>query len=446
MTLRVPLAAALVAACGAVDLPQPGTVRQAYRFGDDDRLEAFELDGGLATIAERSIAALVQPDRFQAEWGHCADGGLVTSGRTNIERRNVCSTERFADQVSLSSCSATLIDDDLILTADHCLEGGCKGLRFVFGFLNAQPGRLRTLTGDDVYTCRRFVVRDVGNDLGIVQLDRPVAAPRAPAALASAIPSTGAPLTALGFPLGIPLKASPGLVKSLFGNSIRHSCDGNAGNSGSGTFDAQLRLVGVLSTGPGDLRPLGPNGCFLNATYDDEGRIPGLSTAPQLAGSQWQGPAIAALCAGGWPSLRLCQRSAVCGDGTCSAAESCPADCTSRCGDDVCERQEWLSCSSDCGEQTLCREALDGGADGGLGAGADGGDAGATFDGGLDAGPLQVPDAGPVDGREVDGGTCVSCEPRPPPCGCGVTSWPGVLWLVTAVVGRRRRASVLSRR
>lgn len=448
MNLRFPLAATLLAACGAVDL-EAASIKQAYRFGDDDRLEAFQLDGGLAALAEQSIAALVLADRFQAEWGHCADGGLVTSGRTNIERRNYCATERFADQVSLSSCSGTLIDDDLILTAEHCLENGCRGLRFVFGFLNAQPGQLRAFSADDVYACRRFVVRDVGNDLGIVQLDRPVAAPRAPAVVASTIPATGSRLTMLGFPLGMPLKASPGLVKSIFGNAIRHSCDGNAGNSGSGTFNEQLQVVGVHTAGPGDLRPLGPNGCLLNATYDDEGRIPGLPTAPQLAGSQWQGPAIAALCAGGWPSTRLCQRVPVCGDGTCSPAEVCPADCTSRCGDDVCERHEWLACSNDCGAQTLCREALDGGLD----AGADGGDGGLVDAGALDGGPADggLVDGGVLDGGQsadtdagadggdaVDAGTCIVCVPAPAPCGCGVTSWTGALWLLVAMLGLRR--------
>lgn len=61
---------------------------------------------------------------------------------------------------------------------------------------------------------------------------------------------------------------------------------------------------------------------------------------------------VTALCGSGWPSSRLCDSSASCGDGVCSgkeSAEDCDSDCDPpSCGDGLCELSERSSCAEDC--------------------------------------------------------------------------------------------------
>ncbi len=47
----------------------------------------------------------------------------------------MCEGERFAGQITAAGCSATLIDDDLVLTAGHCIDAGsCAGRFYVFNY------------------------------------------------------------------------------------------------------------------------------------------------------------------------------------------------------------------------------------------------------------------------------------------------------------------------
>lgn len=374
-------AALLCVGCVPVE-PASSVLRQAAIYGADGRRDLYDApDAGWEELARRSVAAVVFGQNIDRRLAFCGDAGdatvLAPTASTVLQ---LCASERFGDQPSVANCSATLIDDDLMLTALHCVPQ-CAGLTFIFGLHYSTAQTLDAISRSQVFSCARVAAAVPIDDLAVVQLDRPVAAPFAPAGLASVAPEVSDPIGVIGFPMGVPMKISADcLIKEVVGNTYRHNCDSNAGNSGSGTFDSRHHLFAVMSTGPGDFKPT-VDGCRVSVQYDDDGRLTGLPTVPQLPASLDARSAVVALCDARWPSQRLCGRGPQCADGVCSAGDdgTC-SDCAApRCGDGQCDADE--DCFVDCRLQ------------GGPGCQDDGGtkdagvpDAGEAHDGGEDAG------------------------------------------------------------
>jgi hypothetical protein len=251
-----------------------------------------------------------------------------------------------------------LIDQDLVLTAGHCVKSAshCAGLRFVFDYHYEASGIRAAISPEDVHGCRRLVVREYVRepdrhlDYAVVQLDRPASADRVPVTLRSAPGpvATGSRVIAIGYPAGVPAKIDDGgrVLDAREGDLdyFHASTDTFAGSSGSGVFDEGGRLVGVLVQGGEDF--VQECGCTVTRRVpDDGGRLPGESVG-------YVGPAVDALCGTGWTSERVCGRPPVCGDDLCTAGESadaCPDDCfPAGCGNGVCELGEDPGCDADC--------------------------------------------------------------------------------------------------
>ncbi|MCP4504357.1 MAG: S46 family peptidase [Deltaproteobacteria bacterium] len=144
---------------------------------------------------------------------------------------------------------------------------------------------------------------------------------------------------------GIPAKLDDGgrIVATRGLRDYFHATtDSFGGNSGSGVFNADGEVLGILVRGEPD--------------YEISGSCYVVSELPEAVNSaegvtQVQ-RAVDDLCASGWPSERLCLTSAECGDGQCTGNESvttCPADCIAECGNGLCESDEFATCPQDCG-------------------------------------------------------------------------------------------------
>jgi hypothetical protein len=320
--------------------------------GDDDRRELFEVERGAEReLLQRSVAALM--------WAHRVDVAAPETLRavSAQETLGLCPDERFAEQLSAAFCSASLIDDDLVLTAAHCLGDTadeaaerCQRLWVAFDYHYAEPERLALDSTGDVYACRQVVYHDHTygtqsfTDIAVLSLDRPVASDRDRVALATTPPQPGAPLLAASHGAGLPLKVDGGGVVVDVPSGADYlvaSTDSFEGGSGAPLFDADMSLVGYQVRGARDWEAA--DGC-LRAGHAD---------AP---GEQYQlvGSAVQALCASGWPSEALCGTPSQCGDGVCSGREthqSCVEDCSApRCGDGLCELGERGGCDADCRE------------------------------------------------------------------------------------------------
>lgn len=257
---------------------------QKVIYGTDDRQDVHaHPDATLRARARQSTVALVQASDVSES------GGRVTlRSQTLREAQNLCAGQRFAEDPTAAFCSGTLIDDDLVLTAGHCITSGadCTGTRFVFNYLRPAEGQLVALTSADVFRCARIVAREDRTasgrtlDYAIIQLDRK-ATPRftpAPVRAASTALRVGQNVAVIGSGSGVPFKVdSGGRVRVSRTSTLDYfeaNTDTFGGNSGSGVYETEGHTVaGILVRGDTDYRRQGScnvvNVCG-NTTCDGE--------------------------------------------------------------------------------------------------------------------------------------------------------------------------------
>lgn len=329
---------------------ETGSLVSAVLNGQDDRKELYELDSLAARdLVAGSVAALMWENRIQ--YAHPTTLRAVSAG----EALSLCADERFAEQPTAAFCSATLVDDDLVLTAGHCLGDTmqsavdrCKRLLIVFGYHYSAPNELALASADDIYTCRQVAFHvnrySPGNfaDEAILQLDRKVNAMRHPTAIRGKPPRVGESLVSATHGVGLPLKTDLGgaVVEVPSGaDYFVASTDSFEGGSGSPQFSSTLELIGVQVRGAPDW--LAGDGCW-RARHSDQ----------PMEQHQLASRVLEDFCNSGWPSERLCGRTSACGDAVCSGPEtvqSCAQDCRApRCGDGLCEPSERALCGEDC--------------------------------------------------------------------------------------------------
>ncbi len=326
------LALGLVGACSAPreEVASPEHAVGAVVYGGDGRLDWYAIeDAPLKAQARDSVAAMIPWSAISSD----ETGAVLIDGEPTLgESYGLCADQRFRDQPTAGTCSGTLIDDDLLLTAGHCVprSSSCASSAWVFDYLYEAEGVRAPMDEDSVYRCVDVIVRpeidlDDDLDLSIIQLDRPVAG-RTPAPMAgSGALALGAPLVLVGYPNGIPLKVDAGGIvdapRTQAGDYFIASVDAFSGNSGSGVLDKDLAVVGVLVSGADDYEYA--DTCAVVAVLDPDDAEEAVMYAHH---------AHEALCARGFPSARLCPDgpAASCGDGFCTSGEtpeSCPDDC-----------------------------------------------------------------------------------------------------------------------
>ncbi len=353
----------------------------------DDRTDVFA--HGNATyreLAERSIVALIRSSRID----DANPNDVRLDQETLGEKEDLCMGERFRDQPAVASCSGTLIDNDLVLTAGHCVNtvAKCEARRFVFDYFYSADGVAETITTADVFSCRRRVVYLDDNDVdyAVVQLDRPVQSSRAPVSIRAPdeIMLDGTPLLVVGFPNGLPAKIDDGgeVLRSHRVDRFEASLDTFDSNSGSGVFDHGGTMVGVLNSGKRDyvtdgdcnrvnvLRAVDVNGDAEESTYVARA-VEGLCAtdwATDVCGDTagWCRPcAEDTQCPSGWvcqsaghdPGVTWC--AAPCGDDSdCSAGHSCNGTrCTPNL-DSVCVGQT-VYLKNSCGRRVAREQVCD---------------------------------------------------------------------------------------
>jgi len=355
--LFVPVSAALALSllafgCARTEPRALESREAAVVYGSDDRRDVYDHpDASMRTLAAESVVTLFTADVL--DMSNPQD--VQFRGFTLQDRLGLCAGERFADQPTGGSCSGTLIDDNLVLTAGHCVtsDDECRNMRVVFGYYYESQGSLSTVTSEDVFSCvsrRAWALEDANGlslDYAIVQLDRS-ASPRYTPATVNADSRgivEGTSVAVIGSGSGLPLKIDTGGTVRNARASARDffvtNLDTFGGNSGSGVFDPQTgEVVGILVSGDTDYVESG--GCTVVNECSSSG----------CAGENvtYVANAVNDFC-DDFSSARLCDTDAVCGDGFCGSGESndnCPSDCAAaECGNGICEAGESESCD-DC--------------------------------------------------------------------------------------------------
>ncbi|MCA9582019.1 MAG: trypsin-like peptidase domain-containing protein [Myxococcales bacterium] len=238
-----------------------GRADAALIFDDDSRRDYYDHDAPwLRERTLRSVMAVVNPDRLVMIDRN--DIRLTDDAMTIGEREDLCPDVDFEDQPTLANCSATLIGEDLVLTAGHCLgeASDCSQYAFAFNYFYESEGKFATMTAEDIYYCRNRIVynNSGGIDHAIVQIDRPVHPRHRPAAIRynDEALALDTPVAISGFGLGLPAKLDDeGIVVSNeeemgVPTYFETTLDVFPGNSGSGVYLHSDEVVGVLVRSP----------------------------------------------------------------------------------------------------------------------------------------------------------------------------------------------------
>jgi hypothetical protein len=304
------LHAVALALIGCSAPPLDADRSQAIVYGPDDRVEAYEVGSPLArALVTASMVALVRRSNLDAQ------RHLSSAIPTWQRAAGLCPGEPFGDQPAAAFCSGVLVDDDLVLTAGHCLRLlPLSEIAVVFGYFYEAAGQLAMRPADVVEPVAIVAERldDEGAprraDFGWIRLARPAPRPRSPAPLSlreSAL-AVGAPLTVISTGGGVPFKADEGARVAQADAAARGffvaGSDTSAGSSGGGAFDAHGALIGILARGGIDFATT-PAGCATTM------RVPAAEAAEEYTHTA---EAVAGLCTAGPETSTLCR--ADCGE------------------------------------------------------------------------------------------------------------------------------------
>ncbi len=243
---------------GQSELEPTQQANSAVVYDADDRRDYYDVqDETIRRLFESYSVVLVSDYRVQS----LTDGSLKGI-QTWRETEQLCPDEPFAEQPSAASCSGVLVGHGLVLTSRHCLvDSELATTRAVFGYY-LQDSEHLALTERDVHLLTSIVASskdDVdGVDYAWLRFAGETAPNRFPAPTVSSLSPVveGEPLLAVNSGGGVPLKLNDGGIvidahlerQDYFLTDI----DAFRGASGSGVFNIDGSLVGIVTSGAAD--------------------------------------------------------------------------------------------------------------------------------------------------------------------------------------------------
>ncbi|MDP2865287.1 MAG: serine protease, partial [Elusimicrobiota bacterium] len=281
-------------------------------YGEDNRLEYFAAAQDMKTLSD-SVVSFWKATSIET----LNPGGVKLKTVNFGDRLNLCPGEKFREQPIGAFCSGSLVGEDLVMTAGHCIkdDAGCAAARMVFGYAIKKEGgeAVTTMTASEVYSCAKIVKRflggepdsanptgqNLGADYALIKLDRKVTGHKPLAVNRGANLRKGDGITVIGHPVGLPLKVAGGATVRDFSKVgyFVADLDTFGGNSGSPVFNTRTKKIeGILVRGDEDFAD-SPAGCTTMATYEQTGgrgedvtKISVLSASiPRLPGEKMAG-------------------------------------------------------------------------------------------------------------------------------------------------------------
>jgi hypothetical protein len=235
------------------------------QYGQDSRTELFQHSDARLKDMAASVAVFVHSQNLNMAGNsislkgytlnEMSEMGWLVSG-TNAP---MCSNELFTAQPAPGFCTGFLVDEDVLVTAGHCLQKvPCSETSIVFGFQMDSENSLAELTTENVFTCAEVIVQVTPSqenqnlDYAIIRLDRPTG--RAGLEYVTEDnPDAQNDVAVLGHPSGLPMKiASDAFILSNQSTEpfFVTNLDTFGSNSGSPVINtATYQVEGILVRG-----------------------------------------------------------------------------------------------------------------------------------------------------------------------------------------------------
>lgn len=242
-------------------------------YGDDDRKDLYQLEDSKLKKLTASTVALMKNSNLILQ----SNGDYKVSDQSFGQSMQLCPQEPFFNQTNAAFCSGSLVAEDLVLTAGHCIQDStdCSNTSLVFGYAAKDANdKVSGVKGNDVYHCAKVikqVLESNGTDFTIIQLDRKVAGRMPLPVRRQGVVTVGDNLTVIGHPSGLPVKvAGGGVVRSVNEKYFVTNLDTYGGNSGSAVFNTVSGdIEGVLVRGDSDFTSSG--GCYVSRRCSFDG-------------------------------------------------------------------------------------------------------------------------------------------------------------------------------
>lgn len=245
-------------------------------YGEDNRVDVKDSTNSLFVELAKSTAGMISGSNLTL------NGDSYRISASTLTQRGMCSSERFADQITAANCSGFLVGEDLLVTAGHCIrsQSDCNRYKWVFDYAYAAGSEAKgsfNVPKESVYNCKKIIEQRLSrsdmNDYALIKLDRKVTDRRPLQFRTEGQIEVNANLVVIGHPTGLPTKIADGAnVRSLKGTYFQANLDTYGGNSGSAVFNADTGVVeGILVRGETDYVRDSQRGCRVSNVVSNRG-------------------------------------------------------------------------------------------------------------------------------------------------------------------------------
>lgn len=252
-------------------------------YGQDDRKDVYQVTNQLHLKLAQATAGLVHKGLFTK--GASSTLFDMKGNPTLTEAQNLCTSERFGNQLLAASCSGFLVGPDTLVTAGHCYKTEkipgqtCRDQVWVFDYnmKSATTNPTKNISINNIYSCKSVAFAQLDNNLdyAIIKLDRKVVGRTPVKYRTTGKIADKTSLVVIGHPDGLPTKiAANGKVNyNAEPTRFATNLDTFHGNSGSAVFDSVTGQVeGILIMGKTDYLPSipsNPKSCTIVNKCDD---------------------------------------------------------------------------------------------------------------------------------------------------------------------------------
>ena len=187
-------------------------------YGQDSRIEVFQhTDSKLREMAA-SVAIFVHKDRVKISGDSVVLDGYTLDEMSEMgwlvqnSKAPMCEGELFASQTAPGFCTGFLVEEDILVTAGHCLQKTpCSDISIVFGFQMDPGNSLAAISRKSVFKCAEVIAQETPTpdnqylDYAIIKLDRPTGRAGLDYANSDHLGAQD-PVAVIGYPSGLPQK------------------------------------------------------------------------------------------------------------------------------------------------------------------------------------------------------------------------------------------------